>query len=234
MHTLDGLITRQQTAEILNISVRHLQNLVRQGKILPVDAGANQADLFREEEVRALEQARTRHLDLAGVAGLALQAHATARATQQRLDTLCHLLGFGVNRLSYEDESVHSLHLKALDTRTENLASMQTGAIMEWASIFHGIDESYLRIVENYTADNAPWGPYLDLANELMRYAPLAEETNTRFAFSCLDSARKHLRHVAYFYVRTKLGPEVAELAFDSTVDDEIIGQLYPIPIGPS
>jgi len=189
--------------------------------------------MFREEEVHALARVRTQQLSLPDIAALAVQAQATARSTQQRLDKLCHLLGVGVNRLSYDDDSVHALHLKVRDTRAGDLASMQTGAIMEWATTFHSIDESYLRVVENYTSDDSPWHSYLDLANELMRYAPLASEMNTRFAFACLDSARKHLRHVAYFYVHTKLGSDTAKVMFTETVDDEIIGQLYPIQIGP-
>lgn len=234
MHRSDGLLTRQETAEALGITIRHLYNVVRQGRLIPVDTGDTKEELFREEEVHALVQARTRQVDLPGAIGLALQAHATARATQQRLDKLCHLLGFGVNRLNYEEEAVHCLHLKVRDTKHGGVADLETGAIMEWASIFHGIDESYLRIVEDYTLDVSPWSSYLELANEIMKYASQATEMNTRFAFSCLDSARKHLRHVAYFYVRTKLGQDVAQMAFDETVDDEIIGQLYPLPIGPT
>jgi hypothetical protein len=234
MRPLDGLITRQQAAEILGVTLRHMHNLVRQGKILPADTGSPDTDVFREEEVYALAQSRTKQLDVADAANLAIQAHATARAAQQRLDKLCHLLGFGVNRLNYEDEAVHALYVKVRDTRVSELAAMQTGAIMDWAATFHGIDESYLRIVENYTLDDAPWSSYLELANEIMRYSPLADEVNTRFAFACLDSARKHLRHVAYFYVRTKLGAETADVIFTEGVDDEIIGQLYPMQIGPT
>ena len=233
MHQSDSLITRQQAAEILGVTVRHLRNLVREGTILPADIGKGSAELFRAEEVYALTQLRGRRLNLADTARMAMQAHATARATQQRLDKLCHLLGFGVNRLSYEDESVHALHAKVQHALSSDLSTIETGELMDWAATFHGIDESYLRIVENYTNDREPWSTYLALANEVMKYSNLSEEVNTRFAFSCLDSARKHLRHVAYFYVRTTHGAKVANVAFDNTVDDEIIGQLYPMQIGP-
>jgi DNA-binding transcriptional MerR regulator/flavin-binding protein dodecin len=233
MQQSDDLITRQQAAEILGVTVRHLRNLVRQGTILPADTGKGGTELFRAEEVYALTQLRGRRLDLADTARMAMQAHATARATQQRLDKLCRLLGFDVNRLSYEDEAVHALHAKVQHALTSDLAAVETGELMDWAATFHGIDESYLRVVEDYTSDDEPWDSYLALANALMKYTGSSEEVNTRFAFACLDSARKHLRHVSYFYVRTTRGVKTANAAFEESVDDEIIGQLYPMQVGP-
>lgn len=234
MQQSDSLITRQQAAEILGVTVRHLRKLVREGTILPADTGKGRIDLFRIEEVYALAQLRGQRLNLADTARMAVQAHATARAAQQRLDKLCHLLGFGVNRLSYEDDAVHALHAKVQYALTSDLASAETGELMDWAATFHSIDESYLRIIENYTNDSEPWSSYLALSNALMKHSNLSEEMNMRFAFSCLDSARKHLRHVSYFYVRTTYGAKAANAAFEETVDDEVIGQLYPMQLGPN
>lgn len=237
MPRADGLLVQGEVAEILSISRRHICNLVRQGRLLPVDRGFRGEDLFRAEEVYALLEMKNRRLDLADTANLAVQAHALSRSMLSRLDKLCQMFGLTVNRLSHDEDAVYHLHLKVRDTTATDLSELRTGALMEWASTLQAIDESYLRIVEEFTLDADPWSSYLVLANEIMRQrrANTTVDTNTVFAYNCVDSARKHLRHVSYFYIRIKHGADVADKAVtEADVDEEIIGQLYPGTVGPS
>lgn len=230
----DGLLYRHEVAEILQVTVRHTHSLSRTGRLLPADRGARGDDLFRPEEVYALQSVRAKRLDLPDVASMALQAHALSRSLQQRMDKLCRLMGLEINRLSYEEDSVHALHLRVLEHVKNTPQNVESGAMMDWASVLHAIDESYLRVVEDYTLNEEPWSPYLQLAHALVLGGKVKRDVNEQFAYACLESARKHLRHVAYFYVHTKRGAQVAKAAFTHDVDDEIIGQLYPMRIGPS
>lgn len=237
MPTADSRVTRKEAATILGVSWRHVGNLVRQGRLMPIDRGFSGEDLFRVEEVYALLELKTRRLDLADTSNLAMQAHAMSRSTLDRLDKLCHLLGLTVNRLSYNEDSVHHLYMKATDRLQSNLSDIETGELMDWAATFQAIDESYLRVVADYTLSAEPWYVFMELAHQIILQQNTHEsrDPNTTFAYNCVNVSRKHLRHVSYFYIRIRNGVDAAEVAVDDNeVDDEIIGQLYPAPIGPT
>ncbi len=167
-------------------------------------------------------------MDLPKTSNMAMQAHCLSRSTAERLDKLCRFLGLENNRLPYDEDSVVALHCKALDLLDEKDITLETEAILEWATALNAFDESYLRVVVQHTFSKEPWAPYLQLANVLMARQPASSENNVRFAYACLDSARKHLRYVAYFYARAAQGVRAADEAFADTVDDEIVAQLYP------
>lgn len=229
-------LTHLQTAEILGIRVRQLYNIVRQGRLFPVNKGAPQAELrFRQSEVYGLLSVKTRRLDLADTANLALQAHALSRATMGRLEKLIRFMGLEINRLDYNEDAVYYLHKKANDTLTDGVEDMSPSEVLDWSATLNAIDESYLRIVEEYTLDANPWAVYLKLANAVFDQTPIAviKAHGTSASYACLDVARKNLRRTAYFYLRAKRGVEVAEEVFADGIDEEIIGHLYPAPIGP-
>ncbi len=233
---LDSELTHLQTAQILGISTRQLYNVVRQGRLFPIDRGARQAEMrFRPDEVYALLSVKSRGLDLADTTNLAVQAHALSRATMRRLDRLVRFMGLEINRLDYNEDAVYHLHLKAKNALNSDLAGMSFSNVMDWATTLNAIDESYLRIVEEYTLDQSPWSTYLTLANAVFDQTPVSviKAPSTSAAYACLDVARKSLRRAAYFYVHTKHGATIADDVFTEGIDEEIIGHLYPAPIGP-
>lgn len=223
------LVPLNETAKMLEVSIRQLRYMVRQGRILPVPGRTKgEPMLFRLEEIHALIDLKGRRIDLAAVAGLATQAHSLGRSAIARLDKLCQFLGLENNRLQDDEDHVMSLHMKAQDALQQDLSELEPPTILYWASTFNAIDESYLRAVERHIEDTEPWSTYLALACALMEQQPTAPDTNLKFAYACLDSARKHLRHTSYFFARTKSGTRLADEAFADGVDEEIISQLYP------
>jgi excisionase family DNA binding protein len=227
----DGLLTFEETAQQLDVSRRHLGHMMRQGYIRPAKVGRHRSEsLFRPEDVNALLELRRHGVDLPKLANVAFQARNLSLSNAAKLEKLCAFLGLENNRLRTDEDSIFLLHMKTQDTLKLQLSDFHAAAVMEWASTFNAFDEAYLQVVEDFTSDQHPWAAYLDLANKMMAYQNTKPETNLRFAYACLDSARRHLRHVSYFYVMTRSGERLAnDLFVKEAVDDEIIAQLHPV-----
>lgn len=226
----EDLLTFAQTAELLDVTRRHLGHMVRQGYLRPAKVGRHRGESrFRREDVHAVLELRQRGRSLPKLATIATQARNLSLSNAARLEMICAFLGLENNRLRTDEDAVFTLHMKTQDTLKLELTELRAAAIMEWASTFNGFDEAYLQIVEDYTNDTHPWSSYLELANKLMAEQRDKPETNLRFAYSCLDAARRHLRHVSYFYVMTRSGERLAnDLFIKGEVDDEVIAQLHP------
>jgi len=226
----EDLLTFAAVAERLDVTRRHLGHMIRQGFIRPVKAARHLRELrFRPEDVNAVLSLRQHGTDLPKLAVMAAQARSLSLSNAAKLDKLCSFLGLENNRLRIDEDSVFMLHMKTHDTIELPLSDLRAGAVMEWASTFNAFDEGYLQIIEEFTNDPQPWVAYLALANKMMEQQNTRSETNLRFAYACLDSSRRHLRHVSYFYVMNKSGERLAnDLFIREAVDDEIIAQLHP------
>jgi len=199
-YELNEELTHLQTAEVLGITARQLYNIVRQGRLFPINRSARQAEMrFRAEEVYALLSVKDRRLDLADTTNLAVQAHALSRSTMRRLDRLVRFMGLEINRLDYNEDAVYHLHTKVLRSLKEDLSELTAEEVLEWATTLNAIDESYLRIIESYTLDSSPWSKYLALANAVFDQTPVSviKAVGSSTAYACLDFARKNLRRTA-------------------------------------
>jgi len=230
MRTTQDLLDHNAAAKILGISSRWLTGLVRQGALLPAKKGGKIPDnRYRPAEVYALLQLRSQALDLPSIANMAVNAQALSRSSASRLDMLCQYLGIESNRLSYDDEAMYQLHLRVHAALADDFSTLRTGAILGWASVFSAIDEAYLGLLEQRTEYASPWDIYLQLANELIAKRSQEADSNLSFAYSCLDSARRSLRHVAYFYVLSRHGQRTADKLFTrDSITAEVIAQLFP------
>jgi hypothetical protein len=225
------LLSFAETADRLGVTRSHLGHMVRQGYIRPSKVGRHRNDTwFRSEDVYAVLELRRNGTDLPKLAAMAAKAYRLSLSNAAKLEKLCAFLGLENNRLRTDEDAVFMLHMKVHDTLELELSDLRAGAVMEWASIFNGVDEAYLQVVAEFTKDPEPWLAYLSLANKLMQEQNTKPETNLKFAYACLDSARRHLRHVGYFYVSVRSGERLAnDLFVREAVDDEIIAQLHPI-----
>lgn len=226
----EGLIGYHDAARMLDVTSKHFSYLVRQGHIRPAKIGRRLKDArYRVSDLEAYLNARGRGMDLAQTASTAIQARSIALSATERLEKICLYLGLENNRLRTDEESVYQLYVRVAEELRTDVSDMAADAIMEWASILNGIDEAYLQLLEYYTKAEHPWENCLNLANAIMAQQGAVVDANTRFAYACLDAARRSLRHVSYFYVLTRSGERVAADVFRSgTVDEEIIAQLYP------
>lgn len=232
----DNLIKHTAVAKILGVSTVQLRRMAANGVIFPAQCGSHcQEAQYRPEEVYALLELRGRRLHMPSIATMALQAQALSRTTAKRLDKLCSFLGVENNQLKHDEDSIFELYVRVRETLKEDLTTMSTAALIDWASVFNSIDEVYLGLVGHYTLNESPWELYLQLANNLMAYRNPKIDTDLNFAYACVDSARRNLRHAAYFYTSTKHGHRIAENLFTKeAATDEVIAQLFPRTIEPS
>jgi hypothetical protein len=224
------LLTHKAAAKQLGVTPRWLTALVRQGKLRPAFRGKHVIDsLYDPADIRAILELRGRTMDMPSVAHLARQAAALSSSVADRLSMLCQLLGLDNRRLAYEQESMFQIHAQAYELLLSDLSRVPADQILEWATIINAIDESYLRLLEDITDYSSPWEIYMQLANRLADRPSKLRDMSLPFAYSCLEAARKSLRHVAYFYVLERRGQRMADALFvDKAVTDEVISQLYP------
>lgn len=224
------LLTHEKAAKRLGVTPRWLSTLVRQGRLRPVLRGSRIIDsLYAPADIQAILELRGRTMDMPSVAHLARQAAAISTSVADRLSMLCQLLGLDNRRLDYEQESMFQLHEQAYSLLLSDMSRVTADQVLEWASVLNAIDEAYLRLLEDVTDYASPWEIYMQLANRLVDQPSRVRDLSLPFAYSCLDAARKSLRHVAYFYVLTRRGQQTANSLFiDKAVTDEVISQLYP------
>ena len=230
----DGLLTHDETAAQLGVTVRHLSNIVRQGRLLPAGTDTRGRYVYRPDEVYSLLQLKVERMDLPTVTRTAVQALNLARSLSGKLEKLCSYFGLEIGRLSTEEDSMHALHLRAINTAKDpDLSECTDSFIVDWAYILNAIDEPYLRALSVYTMDFEPWVPYMGVATNLHKQMPASALSNSdlRFAYACLDNSRKNLRNVAYFYARTMVGAVEANDAFSDDVDEEVIAHMFPADI---
>jgi hypothetical protein len=224
------LLTHAVAAKQLGVTPRWLSTLVRQGKLRPTFRGKRVIDsLYDPADIRAILELRGRTMDMPSVAHLARQAAAISTSVADRLSMLCQLLGLDTRRLVYEQESMFQLHAQACELLLSDMSRVTADQVLEWAAVLNAIDESYLRLLEDVTDYTSPWEIYMQLANRLVDQPSKVRDVSLPFAYSCLEAARKSLRHVAYFYVLERRGQQMANgLFIDKAVTDEVISQLYP------
>src|SRR3972149_7147701 len=103
------LLTLDQAAKRLAISVRHLRFMIRSGQLIPTfPDGVKKLPHLREEDVSALSDARMKRPDLPTITGMAQSAYALSRSTSERLEKICSFLGIESGILSYEEDDVIS------------------------------------------------------------------------------------------------------------------------------
>lgn len=226
----DGLLTHSEAAKILRLAPVALRLIVHRGLIRPAKVGKNSKDyLYWEDDIYAYQRVRGKEDSLPDLIITSKQALALSRANNRKLKHLYRFLGLDTPQLPADEESVYRLYDKAISFLEDNTSELTPASILYWATTINAIDEAYLTLLEQYSQVDTTWESFLDLANKLMRLRCSYNGPSHTFAYSCLDSARKNLRHVAYFYVRAKHGQKIANQALGKeAATEEVIAHLYP------
>jgi hypothetical protein len=230
--TREDLITAEEAAESLGVSTAMIHKMTTRGLLSPVDFGKRRLKYFRRAEVAAVASIRMTKLDLATTANMAVRALALAQSNDRRLDELSSILGLQGTSLSLEENEVVALFIKTQDALKEDCAPTAS-EIREWAKVFLRISEEYLRVVVLHTAAPEPWKPFMLLGEKLAEEAPrekFSKDDLLTASYGFLEVARRHLRHVAYFYIRNERGAPTANKKFPNVeggVDELMIGLLF-------
>jgi len=225
----EHLVSHNRAARLLGISRKWMSHLVFVNAIVPaVDNGTAASSKYKKDEILAYREGHARRStrDATSTAELALSI---SRTVKDRLEALCKTLGLDGRVLSFDEEDMYRLHVKVQKALHVKRITFKARAILEWASIFQAMDETYLRRVAQLASTAEPWQYYLLLATKLHAISAVEETANMAFAHACMEAARKNLRNVAYFYVHSQLGANVANRTFmDGEIVDDVISHLFP------
>jgi hypothetical protein len=104
--------------------------------------------------------------------------------------------------------------------------------VFHFAKELLSLTEEYVRLAAHHTGDGEPWRVYLEACEKICRLAPserLLYDHELATAYGYIISARRHVRSVAYFYVRSEYGREVADKSFiGDNAFDPVITTLFP------
>jgi hypothetical protein len=99
------------------------------------------------------------------------------------------------------------------------------------------VTEEYLHLAAQVTGESEPWVPYMEAAQKLYEDAPrdrFAARKDLEVAYAYISAARRHLRQVAFFYIREVHGGRRAHRAFPEVSvgdrDDQIINLIFAPP----
>lgn len=230
MTTPPDLLTRKAAAGVLKVTPRTLTNYVTQGLLTPV---VEQRKIcFRRADVIALAEAFNNGNDLASVTNTAIRALVRVEQCERKLNELLSLLGFTTVTLSTSEKGILELYARAKDMLTLEEPIFIAGQVFHFAKELLAFNEDYLRLVEHHTGEGEPWRVYLGACEKLCQLTPvsrLEHDHELATAYSYVTAARRHVRAVAYFYVRMIHGVLVADEAFiGDNAFDPVIATLFP------
>jgi hypothetical protein len=234
------LIDVMEAAELLGVSHRSVHHFVRQGLLkprYPRGRKLNAPELFLREEVSALVEARERKLDFRQVGTVALQAHASSRALERRVEFLEQLLGRSYATLPLDEEDVVALYSEAREGI--EVPPTDVTSVMRWSGIFLSMSEEFLEVLTAITNDIEAWKVFLDLSSAMLRDAPLdvlAYDKELEAAYGYFKYARENMRRVLYFHVRNQYGPRTANHTLSLPEEDvhegvlRLLGGVFSTP----
>lgn len=225
-----SLIEVEEAAELLGVSHRSVHHFVRQGLLrprYPRGRKLNAPEMFHREEVAALVEARERKLDFHQITTAAMQAHASSRSLERRVEFLEQLLGRSYATLSLEEEDVSAIYAEA--RRGMEVPPLNVEGVMRWSAIFLSVGEEFLERLVAVTGDTESWRVFLDLSAAIIRDAPLdtfSYDKELEAAFGYFRYARENVRRVIYFHLRNCHGERAAAYIVKPKTNDAHAGVL--------
>jgi hypothetical protein len=226
----NDLLTEEEVSAELGVGPRWMKQLAKSGSLVPVPG--YKENLYRKEDLAGLLEARLKQHDLASVTLAALQGRELSRSIATRLDELGKLLGLDVAVLPVDEDSVMSHYLGVKEALEHKDFSLEE--VLHFANELRSVDENYLRMVQEYTADPEPWRSFYELGLKLTELVEKAGPDDEKaVAIGRARHAANTIRQVAYFYTRDHEGKRQAEDLFpEGDVDEQVLMHLRAISPG--
>lgn len=228
MGNVDDLLTAKEVAQVLDITRKHVTNLVRRGDLTPCHRSGYSAAgkmYFKLEHVLALKQARVKNWSTTEAVVAAKQAQAEVRSLRAELERIKTCMGVRIKGLDFSALAVREVYERVDYALNSPPQALKPEEVWSWASLFYAIGEEYFEVVELYIGDNEPWKVFLQLGQKLVREAPKCYDKELEIAYGYLAMARRMMRQSAYFYIRNKYGKRVSGQMFPE-MEDEIISPV--------
>jgi len=228
--TPDTLVSHKEAASMLGVTVRALRWVLQNGALQRSEV----AGKVRLTDVSDLARHISKGFDLPRVASLTIKALVSANRAERRLDFIEELMGIERDQLELTEEAVATLHQNTKDLLLEYTDDLEADEVMEWARTFANITEEYLKAVQYMLDDDEPWHAYISAAQKLYVHAPRSRfwaRKDLESAYAYLGSARRHLRQVAYFYIRHsgKRTKAIANQLFPEMQGEEVDEQIIDL-----
>ncbi len=214
------LITSNESAELLGVSCRRVNDLARDGYIrAKVVRGIN---MFDPNDVMQLKEIRDKGVTLVEAVTKATRAEMKASRVERRQDQILNVIGADIPAVDLTPEAVVALHTKVEDALTSStLPSLEE--ILGWARTFQSLGEEYFHVVSEQYLTEEPWRPYIDLGNKLHREMPVKQlktDIELHLAYNLLHMAKRNMRQMMFFYVCTTSGKRLAQQLFPESHGD--------------
>lgn len=227
----DDLIDVREAAKLLEVTTRTIENMVKSGMLTPVFKQPPKEKVqrfFSLSEVAAVANLKSMKIDVATTANMAIRALTLAQSTQRQLEDITALLGFDSRSLPIDEVEIVALQIR-IQEALERVDLMTAVEVKEWAKIFLNVTEEYLRLVAQYVKDERPWKGFLLLAEKIGQEEHKNGDQLLLAAHAFMETARKHLRQVAYFYARVQEGrhPAARIIPKATGIDEDLISLLF-------
>jgi hypothetical protein len=229
----EELLGLEEASTVMGITVDSIRKYAQRGLVRLVKDKDKPA-LVSLSDLGALAGLIARKFDFARIASLAMRAWVSAVRAERRLVRLEELLGVESRVLEISEEAIVSFHRECLDLIAEYTQDMSAVDVLDWAYRLANITEEYLEAVRMFVGVDEPWTVFADAAQKLYDAAPrklFNHRRDLEIAYSYVAAARRHIRQVAYFYIRSNHGLRIANKAFPemnvSERDDRVIKLLF-------
>lgn len=225
-----GLVTRQDAARLLKVSLKTLWTLRQRGTIRAIFLpGEPRTPYFRRADLVGLSRSREEEPCAASVAVTARRAHALAARAHRRLRDLEQFIGLRAYRPTTPGELV-GLYREACDALTRDYSDPDPHDVRRWAERLYALDESLLEVLAGAVGDPEPWEPFYELGKKIALELPKARGfcyPPLQHALGFLETARRQFRMACYFYTRDAFGRRRADENFSGNdVDAEVLAHI--------
>jgi len=223
----DELMTARQVADYLGVTTRMVAFYVQTGR-LPRAGKQVRHYLYNLSDVNLLleyrEGKKTGRLEEAWTR--AARAESLAADNARMIDHIYMAMGIKYDPPDLEEEGIRYAYRHAKDLVDPDGPGIMPAEAIELSRTVHRINEVYLRLVEDMTKDPTPWGVFAGAIAKALVEMEQQSGPEAHYARFYLTSAQRHLRHVAFEYVRTCHGHVEAEEMIEyapGPFDEEIV-----------
>jgi hypothetical protein len=226
------LITPREAGEVLGVGEKQVRRYVQKGWLRPVyskDKGFHAPLMLHPGEVSALAETLEARPDFTTLVQRSTQAYATARSLERRVERLEQLVGAQYDSTPVDYESMRALYQEA---RADlEIPPVDSEKIEHWTRIFMGLGEEFFDVLEAYTNDEQAWQTFHDLSRAIIEAAPLeqlGEDEEAKARYRYYERARRNLRAVLFFHIRTRFGSQRATRMFrdEKNLHTRVLGFL--------
>lgn len=208
------LVSPEEAANMLGISTRQLQRMVKQGTLKPHPSSKSTAKLrlFRMSDISAIHEIRSKGSNPEAAFVEARQAAMEVRILRKEVERMRVVLGLNMPVIDVDRDTVIRLLLEAEDALRE-LPTQDHEKLLYWSRVLHALTETHLEAITFHSSQKEPWRAFLNLGRHLLsgyNFSVTRYDLELNNIYLLLAAGLKSVRQVAYFHIRNLYGKEYA------------------------